>query len=242
MINHHPKIDLLIQYVNGELPASISAGIKMHADLCPKCDNQIIELTKHAAETCFASDDNLVGMRSNGNSSEGTGSESLDLRQEDQEYNFDAQSMIDNITDMPAETELKVDDTPVSIKLRGVEYDLPNVMKHMSLGKAAQIGKLSRSRVLLDEGHIHSSLLRIEAGGSIPEHTHNGYEITLLLEGSFKDDMGEYVAGDFIVLDGKHQHQPISELGCLCYTVVSDSLHFTQGINKLLNPIGTFIY
>jgi putative transcriptional regulator len=232
MINHHPKIDLLIQYVNGELPASISAGIKIHADLCPKCNNQIIELTKHAAETSFAQEDTLVDISS----------EVLSLKGDEPEYNFDAQSMINNITDMPAETELKVDDTPVSITLRGVEYELPNVMKHMSLGKPAQIGKLSRSRILLDEGHIHSSLLRIEAGGSIPEHTHNGYEITLLLEGSFKDDMGEYVAGDFIVLDGKHQHQPMSELGCLCYTVVSDSLHFTQGINKLLNPIGSFIY
>jgi putative transcriptional regulator len=232
MINHHPKIELLIQYVNGELPASISAGIKIHADLCPKCNNQIIELTKHAAETSFAQEDTLVGI----------GSEVLSLKGDEPEYNFDAQSMINNITDMPAETELKVDDTPVSITLRGVEYELPSVMKNMSLGKPAQIGKLSRSRVLLDEGHIHSSLLRIEAGGSIPEHTHKGYEITLLLEGSFKDDMGEYVAGDFIVLDGKHQHQPMSELGCLCYTVVSDSLHFTQGINKLLNPIGSFIY
>lgn len=232
MINHHPKIDLLIQYVNGELPASISAGIKIHADLCPKCNNQIIELTKHAAETSFAQEDTLAGIST----------EVLGLKGDEPEYNFDAQSMINNITDMPAETELKVDDTPVSITLRGVEYELPSVMKNMSLGKPAQIGKLSRSRVLLDEGHIHSSLLRIEAGGSIPEHTHKGYEITLLLEGSFKDDMGEYVAGDFIVLDGKHQHQPMSELGCLCYTVVSDSLHFTQGINKLLNPIGSFIY
>jgi putative transcriptional regulator len=233
MINHHPKIELLIQHVNGELPASISAGIKIHADLCTKCNNQIIELTKHAAKTCLGSQEL---------DSKEFGAESFAAQDHDEEYNFDAQSMINNITDMPAETELNIDETPLSVTFRGVEYDLPNVMKHMSLGKSAQIGKLSRSRILLDEGHIHSSLLRIEAGGSIPEHTHKGYEITLLLEGSFKDDMGEYVAGDFIVLDGKHQHQPMSELGCLCYTVVSDSLHFTQGINKLLNPIGSFIY
>ncbi|MFQ3312714.1 MAG: putative transcriptional regulator, partial [Colwellia sp.] len=30
--------------------------------------------------------------------------------------------------------------------------------------------------------------------------------------------------------------------GCLCFTVANDALHFTQGINKLLNPIGSFIY
>jgi len=231
MINHHPKLNLLIQHVNGELPASISAGIKIHSDFCPQCSKQIADLTEHQAQLSFEQ-------------------ASTDSAEYDAEHDFDAKAMLDNIMQMDQEQEPETanqfataeDEAPPRVSFRGVEYTLPSVMKKMALGKTAQIGKLSRSRILLDEGHIHSSLLRIEAGGSIPEHTHNGYEITLLLEGSFKDDMGEYVAGDFIVLDGKHQHQPMSELGCLCYTVVSDSLHFTQGINKLLNPIGSFIY
>jgi putative transcriptional regulator len=85
-------------------------------------------------------------------------------------------------------------------------------------------------------------LLHIQPGGSVPEHTHNGFELTVLIAGDFSDDQGEYVPGDFIMLDKKHQHHPVSEKGCLCFTVANDSLHFTQGINKLLNPIGTFIY
>lgn len=219
MINHHPKLNMLIQHVNGELPASISAGIKIHSDMCKQCSDQLNELTKHEATLSFT--------------------QSSDV---DEEFTFDVDSIINDITQMQPESELIQETKTASVIFRGVEYSLPNVMKQMELGKPAQIGKLSRSRILLDEGHIHSSLLRIEAGGGIPEHTHNGYEITLLLEGDFKDDMGEYGPGDFIILDGNHQHQPMSEQGCLCYTVVSDSLHFTQGINKLLNPIGSFIY
>lgn len=229
MINHHPKLNLLIQHVNGELPASISAGIKIHSDFCPQCSKQIADLTQHQAKLSFEQ------------------AATKDIAEYDAEYDFDAKAMLDNIMDQEQELELDAEikaalDVPPSVLFRGVEYTLPKVMKKMSLGKPAQIGKLSRSRILLDEGHIRSSLLRIEAGGSIPEHTHNGYEITLLLEGEFKDDMGKYVPGDFIVLDKNHQHQPMSESGCLCYTVVSDSLHFTKGINKLLNPIGSFIY
>lgn len=219
MINHHPKLNMLIQHVNGELPASISAGIKIHSDMCKQCSDKLNELTKHEATLSFT--------------------QSSDV---DEEFTFDVDSIINDITQMQPESELIQETKTASVIFRGVEYSLPNVMKQMELGKPAQIGKLSRSRILLDEGHIHSSLLRIEAGGGIPEHTHNGYEITLLLEGDFKDDMGEYGPGDFIILDGNHQHQPMSEQGCLCYTVVSDSLHFTQGINKLLNPIGSFIY
>ncbi len=112
----------------------------------------------------------------------------------------------------------------------------------MTLSKPMHIGKLSRARVQLDENEIHTSLLYIEPGGGVPEHTHKGFELTVLLEGSFEDEQGEYVKGDFIMLDSSHQHQPISKQGCLCYTVANDALHFTQGINKLLNPIAGFIY
>lgn len=229
MISHHPKMELLIQHVNGELPASISAAIKMHSDVCTQCKEQIDQLTKHQAQLSFS-----------------------DVDAKEAEFEFNSADMLENIMQMEPEqdidTSLLFDEKNqqtnknASVNFRGVDYSLPSVMNKMQLGKSAQIGKLTRARVLLDEGHIHSSLLKIEAGGSIPEHTHKGFEITLLLEGSFNDDMGEYVAGDFIQLDGQHLHQPISEQGCLCYTVVSDSLHFTQGINKLLNPIGSFIY
>jgi putative transcriptional regulator len=101
---------------------------------------------------------------------------------------------------------------------------------------------LARTRIQLDETEIHTNLLHIEPGGSVPEHTHKGFELTVLLEGSFHDDHDKYVKGDFIMLDSSHQHHPVSPEGCLCYTVANDALHFTQGINKLLNPIGSFIY
>ena len=94
----------------------------------------------------------------------------------------------------------------------------------------------------MDEGEIHTSLLQIQPGGMIPEHTHKGFEVTLLLDGEFSDDMGSYEAGDFIMLDGTHQHNPKTEDGCLCLTVVSDALHFTQGFGKLLNPFGSLLY
>jgi putative transcriptional regulator len=104
------------------------------------------------------------------------------------------------------------------------------------------VGKLARSRVAIDDGPLRSSLLHIGAGGEIPEHTHTGFEVTLLLDGEFSDEEGSYVPGDFIWQDGSHQHTPLTKDGCLCFTVVSSALHFNKGLSKLLNPIGNLIY
>ncbi|MGB2741997.1 MAG: ChrR family anti-sigma-E factor [Cognaticolwellia sp.] len=228
MIKHHPKFELLKSFVDGDLPASLAAGIAIHADMCPLCQEKISQLTEHVAEDSF--EHNLL--------------DSL-LVDEDDGSDISALSFDEMIAQITASNEIepvKAANDEREITFKGMNYILPNAIRNMSLGKTAQIGKLSRARVQLNEGEIHTSLLHIAPGGSIPEHTHKGFELTLLLAGTFADAQGDYVPGDFIMLDKRHQHQPATEHGCLCYTVVNDALHFTQGINKLLNPIGTFIY
>ena len=223
MIKHHPKFELIQAFVNGDLPASLSAGIAMHADMCPKCQQIIAQLTEQVAEASFEEaflDKFIV---------------------DEQEEAMCFEDMIEQITqsDELSQTQAIADKIVV---FNNKPYTLPHALHNMPLGKTANIGKLARARIQLNENEIHTSLLQIQPGGGVPEHTHKGFELTLLLEGSFHDEQGEYVKGDFIMLDASHQHHPISEEGCLCYTVANDALHFTQGINKLLNPIAAFIY
>lgn len=229
MIKHHPKFTLLKSFVDGDLPASLAAGIAMHADMCPICQQKIVQLTEQVAEASFEQE--LLSKASvveDNNSLEAS------------EMSFD--DIISQITASDDITPAKVIAEERLITFKGMQYSLPNTLRNIELGRTAQIGKLSRARLNLGEGEIHTNLLHIGPGGSIPEHTHKGFELTLLLAGTFADEQGEYVAGDFIMLDKRHQHQPATEHGCLCYTVANDALHFTQGINKLLNPIGAFIY
>jgi putative transcriptional regulator len=225
MIKHHPTFELIQSFVNGDLPASLSAGIAIHADMCPKCQQQIAQLTEQVAEVSF--EEAFLDRFIVDDDSE------LDT--------FDFETMVEQITQSKEVFEInpQMDKT---IVFNEKSYLLPRALTNMTLGKTANIGKLARARIQLDENEIHTSLLQIEPGGSVPEHTHKGFELTVLLDGSFHDESGEYVKGDFIMLDGSHQHHPVSDNGCLCYTVANDALHFTQGINKLLNPIGSFIY
>ena len=225
MITHHPKFELIQSFVNGDLPASISAGIAIHAEMCSKCRDQIAQLTDHVAEVSF----------------EDTASSTHAAYDNSNTALLNVDDMIANIT----QSDEIFEATPQAqqtVEFSEKSFVLPKALNNMELGKTASIGPLSRARILLDEDEIRASLLRMEPGGSVPEHTHKGFELTLLLDGSFDDENGKYVKGDFIVLDGSHQHHPISEEGCICYTVANDALHFTQGINKLLNPIGSFIY
>ena len=55
MITHHPKHELLELHVKGQLPASISAAISMHAEMCPLCQDKLEELTLSQSSTIFES-------------------------------------------------------------------------------------------------------------------------------------------------------------------------------------------
>ena len=242
MIKHHPKFELIQSFVNGDLPASLSIGIAIHADMCPICQQKIAQLTEQVAEQSF--EESIISLDDMDLASmerlDASGYSGIDIDGSlDEDTVFD--SMISNITfsDDLAETQEPIER---SVTFRDKTYVLPTALNNIGFGKAANIGKLSRSRLQLNEDEIHSNLLHINAGGGVPAHTHKGFELTVLLDGSFTDHEGEYNKGDFIMLDGTFTHTPMSENGCLCYTVANDALHFTQGINKLLNPIGSFIY
>ena len=233
MIKHHPKFELIQSFVNGDLPASLSAGIAMHAEMCPKCSQIISQLTEQVAEANFE-DSDLDGFMT-------VGSQTNQQNIEFGSAELSIDDMIDVIT--ASDDTFKVEpDILKTITFIDKPYALPKALNNISMGKTLHMGTLARARIQLNENEIHTSLLQIEPGGGVPQHTHKGFELTLLLDGSFNDEKGEYVKGDFIMLDGAHTHNPISAEGCLCYTVANDALHFTQGINKLLNPIGAFIY
>ena len=218
MITHHPKHELLQAFVNGELQASLSIGIAAHIEMCDSCACTVKKLTEQSAKQAFT------------------------LLEDDAKLNDDIfLSMINDITDDDSLASMSVVNPP-SITYNNKETTLPRAFIQVPLKNWNKLGDVSRSRLDLNEEPLRSSLISISPQGDVPMHTHKGFELTLLLEGSFSDDLGEYHAGDFIWLDSEHTHNPVTENGCLCYTVSNDALHFTQGLNKLLNPIGSFLY
>lgn len=72
-------------------------------------------------------------------------------------------------------------------------------------------------------------LLSIPAGQAMPDHGHNGVEMTLVLQGAFVDGTDRFGRGDIEVADAATEHQPIAEPGadCICLVVTDAPLKFS---------------
>ena len=81
-------------------------------------------------------------------------------------------------------------------------------------------------------------LLKIAPGTSMPKHSHTGSELTLVLQGSYSDELGRFCAGDVADLDGDVSHQPMVDTheDCICLIATDAPLKFTGLIPRLLQP------
>jgi putative transcriptional regulator len=73
----------------------------------------------------------------------------------------------------------------------------------------------------------------------VPEHTHQGLELTLVLSGAFSDSTGHYAAGDLQEADNEIQHQPRADAGkdCICLAITEAPLLFKRFAARVVQPI-----
>ncbi len=85
---------------------------------------------------------------------------------------------------------------------------------------------------------LRTSLFWIRSGQKIPSHTHDGGEVTLVLEGGFSDMFGSYERGDISINDSSVDHQPIADDDgdCIGFAVTDAPLRLTGFIGRLINP------
>jgi putative transcriptional regulator len=128
----------------------------------------------------------------------------------------------------------------------GVPGDIPlPLQRHVgnSLGdiswKFAAPGVRKRTIKLMSDTGSSLYMLRIAAGMAVPEHGHGGSEMTLVLSGAYRDDMGVYAAGDIEDLDEHVEHQPIvlPEVACICLVATESPAKFKGLFSRMLQPL-----
>lgn len=229
MIKAHPTDPMLRAFAADELPLPLAVGLSAHCELCPDCAARLKAFEEELAQQYLASP------------------AEPELASHDDvalDVGFDA--MLADILAQPELVAAPVIDLhqaqPAELEVAGHAYRLPRVLARYRSPKWRHIGAIRQQSLPLDEMGARASLLHIEAGGRIPEHTHQGYELTLLLAGNIQDGDTLYQAGDFIWRDASHAHSPHTPDGCLCYTVQDAPVQFTKGLSRLLNGISQHLY
>ena len=92
---------------------------------------------------------------------------------------------------------------------------------------------------VVDGGGGVSRLLSIPPGQAVPDHGHNGLELTLVLQGGFSDETGHFNVGDVEVADNDLDHTPIADAGppCIVLAATDAPLRFNTFLPRLLQPL-----
>ncbi|MDF1609862.1 ChrR family anti-sigma-E factor [Hoeflea sp. YIM 152468] len=85
----------------------------------------------------------------------------------------------------------------------------------------------------------HVNLFWIKPGRTVPAHTHEGSELSLVLDGAFSDSRGHYGRGDISVADDSVDHRPVADKGqpCIGFAVMDAPLKLTGSLRQLIGDI-----
>lgn len=217
---HHPGDELLVSYAAGELNEAWALLIATHIAVCPACRDRVgtaealgaaLLEDVSAGELAVMADDALE--------------RALALASERAPEQHD-----ENPGSAPVTTEL----APVLPRpLRDYAGGDIDSLKWRRLGSSAYHVPLVSKR-----GAPTARLLRIPGGTAVPEHGHNGLELTMVLSGSFTDDGARFARGDVETADVDVEHQPVAEAGddCICLAVTDAPLRFRGSVARLLQP------
>lgn len=226
MIKFHPTDTQLVKFSEGGLASAESILTAAHCDMCSDCSTKVSLFTESLAHNIFGREPHR-----------------------EQPIQRDFIFMFENIVHQTCES---LDLQPLesgaacTIELDGRKLNLPPTLTRFAdrLGEWSHlVGKIWQAQIDIGGGYL-GHLIYMEKGGTVPEHTHKGSEITLVLDGEFSDGLDVYRNGDFISLNDTHIHAPVSQVqnGCLVLSIIDQPLYFTSGWAKLINPLSSLYY
>jgi putative transcriptional regulator len=216
-IFHHPDDSTLLSYAAGSLSEAFEILVSCHLQNCPVCCERIGEAEILAGSLLSAVQPKPVGRREQ------------------------FMAMLDNVGDNihPIETALNECDTlyrsPLPKTLQQCLEQGPEKLAWQSLVPGVQ-------QIKLEDVEGNLKLLKIAADTSIPTHTHQGSELTLILQGNYSDELGEFNPGDVADLSPEHQHQPVTDKNhaCICLVATDAPLKFQGLLPRLVQPFIDF--
>lgn len=210
-ITHHLTDDLLLGYASGTLPEAFNLVVATHVSLCVECRARLA-----AFET-------LGGSVLDGGESVGMSEGSLEAT-----MRLIAGGPKDPLPDVPAPRRQGIFPAPLAEYTGGG----PDAVRWRSVGMGVKQAILPTSK------DATVRLLYIPGGAAMPDHGHRGMELTLVLQGAFRDETARFGPGDVEIADERMEHTPIAEEGeaCICLAATDARLKFSALLPRLAQP------
>lgn len=210
-IKHHLTDQLLMAYAAGTLPEAFSLVVATHVSMCDACRSA---LGAHEA---------IGGAILEDAGSVELSSDALD-------------ACLAAIQALPPSEPIEVDaiqrddalPAPLSDYIAGGLDDV--AWRPVGFGVKQAILPTSKEATV--------RLLYIPGGAEVPDHGHHGTELTLVLQGAFRDEFDRFGAGDIEIADPDVEHTPVAEEGeaCICLAASDAPLKFNSLIPKIAQP------
>jgi len=214
-IKHHLTDALLMGYSAGTLPEAFNLVVATHISLCDECRARMYEFDSVGGE--ILEEETIASM------SESSLNQTLDMI----EAGDIAQLAASAVTPSSPNTDT-IFPTPLQDYVGG---DL-DAVKWRKMGGGVQ------QAILKADKSATVRLLRIPAGTAVPDHGHCGTELTLVLQGAFRDETDRFGVGDIEVANEDLNHQPIAEDGadCICLAATDAPLQFNSWLPRIAQP------
>jgi putative transcriptional regulator len=211
VINHHPSIEMLVEFSAGTLDTATSICVASHLHFCPCCRAEVARLDQVGAQLMAISSPQKI---------------------DDSIFEEVMRKIDEGHTEEPViEPKKGIQGFPEHInKLIHDAAEMP-IWKRLS--KSMEVAKL-----FTGQSKYEVALHKICAGGTTPQHDHRGTEYTVVLKGSFSDEKSVYTEGDFIVREPGDIHQPMGAKNgeCICLSAQEAPIKLTSPLGFFLNP------
>ncbi len=207
-IKHHLTDSLLMGYSAGSLPEAFSLLVATHISVCDECRARMAEFDALGGEVMMSTE--LAEM----------GAEAFEKTLE----------ALMNDSSAPVATQRRAGIFPSPLR-EYVGGDLDSV-------RWRKVGGGVRQMILKTDGEATARLLYIPTGVAVPDHGHNGTELTLVLQGAFSDEIDSFGVGDIEVTNEDIEHTPVAkgDIDCICLAATDAPLRFSGLIPRLAQP------
>jgi putative transcriptional regulator len=213
-VQHHLDSATLLRYASGDLDEAFSVIVASHLAMCAEC--------RHAARMAEEVGGRMLETGETAALSAGAVERLLARLDENAEPIRHPDAVAPESSDVPAPLRRLIGGGLDRVAWKTVA---PGVRKHdIALGPGAASALY---------------MLHIAPGKAVPEHGHGGAEMTLILSGAYRDELGLFGPGDIADLDEDVEHQPKVEPGeaCICLVATEAPTRFKSFFSRLLQPL-----